>query len=136
MRGGAGVARGAVECRRVPREGARRARRRGPIGRHSRLGLLALVVLFAFLYYSPLQRFVETRGDLAARRAEVAELRVERNRLEARLERSTSLEALRREARRIGYVEPDERLFIVKGITQWRRAQARCADDPGACAAP
>jgi cell division protein FtsB len=93
-------------------------------------------VLFAFLYYSPLQRFVETRGDLAARRAEVAELRVERNRLEARLERSTSLEALRREARRIGYVEPDERLFIVKGIAQWRRAQARCADDPSACAVP
>ena len=98
--------------------------------------MVALVALFGFLYYSPLQRFLETRGELVARRGEVAELRAERNRLEARLERSTSLEALRREARRIGFVEPDERLFIVKGITQWRRAQARCAQDPTACRTP
>jgi hypothetical protein len=104
--------------------------------RPARLGLLAVAVLFAFLYYSPLQRFLETRGELTARRAEVGELRAERNRLERRLERSTSLEALRREARRIGFVEPDERLFIVKGIKQWRRAQARCAEDPAACASP
>lgn len=101
--------------------------------RAGRLGLIALVALMGFLYYSPLQRFVETRGDLGQRRAEVAELQGERNRLEARLERSTSLEALRREARRIGYVRPDERLFIVKGIAAWRRAQARCADDVSAC---
>ena len=30
-------------------------------------------------------------------------------------------EALTREARRIGYVKPGERLFIVKGIAGWRR---------------
>ena len=33
-------------------------------------------------------------------------------------------EALAREARRLGYVKPGERLFIVKGIDAWRRAQA------------
>jgi cell division protein FtsB len=103
--------------------------------RPARLGLVALLVLIGLLSYGPLQRFVETRGELASRSAEVAELRAERNRLEARLERTTSLEALRREARRIGLVEPDERLFIVKGIAQWRRAQARCAEDPSACTA-
>ncbi len=27
-----------------------------------------------------------------------------------------------REARRLGYVKPGERLFIVKGINAWRRA--------------
>jgi hypothetical protein len=101
--------------------------------RPSRVGLIALVALMGFLYYSPLQRFVETRGDLGGRRAEVSELRRERNRLEARLERSTSLEVLSREARRIGYVKPDERLFIVKGVNVWRRAQARCAADASAC---
>lgn len=121
------------EGRRRPR---RRTARRAPRLRPARLGLVVLVALFGLLYYSPLQRFVETRGELAARRGEVAELRAERNRLEARLERSTSIEALRREARRIGFVEPDERLFIVKGIKQWRRAQARCAQDPAACRVP
>ena len=30
---------------------------------------------------------------------------------------------LGREARRIGFVKPGERLFIVKGIVEWRRAR-------------
>jgi cell division protein FtsB len=88
-----------------------------------RLVVLAVAALVAFLYYSPLQRFVETRGELAERRAEVAQLSAERVKLQARLQRTTSLEVLRREARRIGYVAPGEQLFIVKGINAWQQAQ-------------
>ena len=33
--------------------------------------------------------------------------------------------ALAREARRMRLVRPGERIFIVKGVAQWRRAQAR-----------
>ena len=88
------------------------------------MGVAALV---AFLYYRPLTSYLETRSDLDRRRAEVAELRAERTQLEARLKRSTSEAALRREARRIGYVRPGERLFIVKGIPEWRRAQQAAA---------
>jgi hypothetical protein len=35
--------------------------------------------------------------------------------------------ALAREARRIGYVKPGERLFIVKGISSWQRAHPTAA---------
>jgi cell division protein FtsB len=99
------------------RAGARRRRLQG------RLLVVGVVVFVAFLYYRPLTSYVETRSDLDRRRAEVVELRAERTRLERRLKRSTSEAALRREARRIGYVRPGERLFIVKGIQKWRRAQ-------------
>jgi cell division protein FtsB len=83
-----------------------------------------VAALVAFLYYSPLQRFAESRSELAERRAEVADLAAERTRLQARLQRTTSLDVLRREARRIGYVAPGEHLFIVKGIKAWRRSQS------------
>ena len=57
-------------------------------------------------------------------RAEVQQLKEERSRLEARLADSTTVSALSREARRMSLVRPGERLFIVKGVEQWRRAQA------------
>lgn len=84
----------------------------------------------AFLYYRPLSSYVETRGQLGERRSEVVALRRENARLERRLELSTSVVALGREARRIGYVRPDERLFIVKGIRAWRKAH-RDVPSPG-----
>ena len=77
--------------------------------------------VMAFLYYRPLSSYLETRSQLADRRAEVAALSVEKARLERRLARTTSDAALAREARRIGYVKHGERLFIVKGIAGWRR---------------
>jgi cell division protein FtsB len=75
----------------------------------------------AFLYYRPLMSYLETRSELGSRRAQVVALRAEKGRLERRLERTTSDAALAREARRIGYVKPGERLFIVKGIGAWQR---------------
>jgi hypothetical protein len=84
-----------------------------------------------FLYYRPLDSYVDTRRELAASRAEVATLRVTKERLEQRLVFSTSLDATRREARRIGYVGPGEQLFVVKGIPAWRRAHARSVRGDG-----
>lgn len=116
-----------------------RGRRRGPAtsGRRRRVRLrrrlpvrpgvaLALVVLAAaaFLYARPIASYLETRDQLAARRAEVVRLRAEKAAVTARLQRSTSLEALARDARRIGQVRPGEQLFIVKGIDDWRRRTA------------
>ena len=74
-----------------------------------------------FLYFQPITTYLETREQLADRRSEVATLRAERARATARLERATSLEELARAARRIGYVRPDEHLFIVKGTAAWSR---------------
>jgi cell division protein FtsB len=75
----------------------------------------------AFLYYRPLSSYLQTRDELGARRSQVVMLRAEKVRLERRLARTTSDAALAREARRIGYVKPGERLFIVKGISTWQR---------------
>jgi hypothetical protein len=93
------------------------------------LWMTALVGLAAYLYYQPLSSYFETRNELTARRAEVQVLRVTKAELEQRLQSSTSLEATMREARRIGYVLPGERLFVVKGIPAWRKAQRTLKGD-------
>jgi len=84
------------------------------------VGVLGFV---AFLYFRPLSSYVETRASLNERQAEVSELRAERTRLQARLELSATLAALSSEARRSNFVRPGERLYVVKGIAEWRRAQ-------------
>ncbi len=85
--------------------------------------LLPLVVLGAvgFLYVRPIDSYLDTRQQLGERRLEVTSLRQERARLNARLERATSLDGLARQARRIGYVRPGEHLFIVEGTAAWTR---------------
>ncbi len=83
---------------------------------------LAVLVVMGFLYYRPLSSYLQTRSELSARQAQVAALAAEKARLERQLARTTSDDALSRQARRIGYVKPGERLFIVKGIAAWRAA--------------
>ena len=110
---------------RKTRESSGRKRKAARIGRR-RLRLLwaiALVGIAVYLYYRPISTYFETRNDLAARRAEVESLRLVRAELELRLVNSTSVGNLEREARRINYVKPGERLFVVKGIPAWRKAR-------------
>jgi cell division protein FtsB len=85
------------------------------------LGVAALA-LVGFLYYHPLRSYLDTRATLSQREAEVRSLRARKHLLERRLAFSTSDAALAREARRLGFVKPGERLFIVKGIPAWMRA--------------
>ena len=107
---------------------ARPAKAPTPPRRRLRLLLpLAVLTVMAFLYYRPISTYLHTRSELDARRAQVVALRQEKARLERRLARTTSDAALAREARRIGYVKPGERLFIVKGIAGWQRAQSGSA---------
>jgi hypothetical protein len=80
-----------------------------------------IVAVMGFLYYRPLASYAETHRQLSDRRSEVVELRAANARLQKRLLISESASALGREARRIGYVRPGERLFIVKGIPEWRQ---------------
>jgi cell division protein FtsB len=90
---------------------------------------LAAVVLVAYLYYHPLRTYLETRSQLGSRRAEVARLAAQKRELQRRLEASTSVDSLAREARALGYVRAGEHLFIVKGIEAWRRAHTTLAPD-------
>ena len=87
--------------------------------------ILGVSLFVAFLYYQPLSSYLEARSALEERSAEVTELRRQRDRLQARLADSSTVTALSREARRMRLVRPGERIFIVKGVEEWRRAQAR-----------
>ena len=106
----------------------RRARRprRPQIGRRRLrfLWLLAILGITVYLYYRPISSYLETRHELAASRADVESLRLVKGELQLRLVNSTSVDSIEREARRIGYVRPGERLFVVKGIPAWRRARS------------
>jgi len=104
--------------RRKSRASAPRTRKRLRL-----LWVLGLIVVPVYLYYQPLSSYFDTRADLAGQRAEVEALRSAKTQLERRLAVSTTIDATRREARRIGYVRPGERLFIVKGIPAWREAR-------------
>lgn len=100
----------------------KRTRRRLPRGRFLLRWLAVAIVGFvAFLYSQPLRSYLSTRDAVASRAEEVRLLRAQKLRLERRLADSDTPEALTREARRLGYVKPGERLFIVKGINAWRR---------------
>ena len=85
------------------------------------VGGLALVAL---LYYRPLRSYVHVRHEVADRTAEVRALRAQKHALERRIAHAATDTALVHEARRLGLVRPTERLFIVRGISAWRRARS------------
>jgi hypothetical protein len=79
------------------------------------------LVLVALLYYRPLKAYMDSRSQLGQRQAVVHRLEREKSTLERRLGASTSVATVAREARALGYVRPDEHLFIVKNIDAWRK---------------
>lgn len=107
----------------------RRLRRPRTRGQTRLLWALVVVLVSVYLYYRPLSSYFDTRRDLAAQEATVRALRADKAQLARRLQASVSLEAMRREARRIGWVRPGERLFIVKGIPEWRKVRRNLRGD-------
>jgi cell division protein FtsB len=92
--------------------------------RWDRVGRVALLlVLFGVvaLYVGPAISFVETWHEAKQRRAEVRELQRENAKLKARRQALRDPRTLEREARRLGLVKPGERLYIVRGISAWRK---------------
>lgn len=89
--------------------------------RPTRLLAIAGVALVAFLYWKPTLTYMHTKAELRARRAEVRQLRGERAQLQQRIAQANTGSQLVREARRLGLVKPGERLFIVRGISSWRK---------------
>ena len=89
--------------------------------RPTRLLAIAGIVLVGFLYWKPTQSYLHTNKQLQARQAEVRELRKEKAHLQKRIAQAGTGGQLVREARRLGLVKPGEKLFIVRGITTWRK---------------
>lgn len=93
--------------------------------RWTRLLALGVAVLLALLYYRPVRTYLNTRDTLRARTAEVNALAARKHQLETRLTEIEQGASLVRGARRLGLVKPGEHLFIVQGISEWRRAHVR-----------
>jgi cell division protein FtsB len=89
--------------------------------RPTRLLALGGIALVAFLYWKPTQTYMQTNHELQTRQAEVRQLRAERTQLQKRIAQAATGGQLVREARRLGLVKPNEKLFIVRGITTWRK---------------
>jgi len=101
---------------------ARRSKKRVPRGRFLLRWLgVGTLAFIAFLYWQPLRTYFSTRDAVKQQSAEVRQLREQKARLQRRLAESDTAQAVTREARRLGYVVPGERLYIVKGIKSWRR---------------
>jgi cell division protein FtsB len=96
----------------------RRASRTVLLRRWAAVGALVIVAL---LYYRPLMAYMHARGELGQRQAVVDKLEAEKAQLQHRLAASRSVDTLAREARALGYVRPGERLYIVRGIPEWRK---------------
>ena len=93
--------------------------------RWARYVAVGVAVLLALLYYRPLKTYMHTRHTLDVRTAEVHSLSARKSQLEERLSEIQRGATLVRGARRLGLVKPGEHLFIVQGIPEWRRANAR-----------
>jgi cell division protein FtsB len=105
----------------------KRSRRPSRASLARRWGAVAAVVIVGYLYYHPLRTYLATRAELGARRAEVAKLASQRRALERELTAATSVDAVARQARELGYVRPGEHLYIVKGIQAWLEHEATIA---------
>ena len=84
--------------------------------RVARVALLLVLLGVIALYVNPLRTYLSAQQEAKQRRAEVAELRHENDRLKARRDELRNPRALEREARRLGMVKPGERAYVVSGI--------------------
>jgi cell division protein FtsB len=99
---------------------ASRTARRPPARiRWDRVGRIALLCVLAFvlyLYIGPARTWVATYGEAKERRAHVAQLRAENERLRDRERELRRASALEREARKLGMVKAGERAYVVEGL--------------------
>ena len=88
--------------------------------RPTRLLAIGGIVLVALPLLEAAAHLSHTKGELQSRVAEVHALQVEKKKLQARIAAADTGDSSLREARRMGFVKPNEQLFIVRGIDAWR----------------
>jgi len=83
------------------------------VGRIALLGVLFGIVL---LYIGPARSYFAALGQSKARDAEVRKLESEHQRLDARRRALQRPGVLESEARRLGYVKPGERAYVIEDL--------------------
>ena len=76
------------------------------------IGLAAI----AAAYVHPVRAYLSARATVAERKAEIASLERDQETLDHRIASTQSSAFVEREARKLGLVQPGERLFIVAGV--------------------
>jgi cell division protein FtsB len=85
--------------------------------RWDRVGRWALICVFAFvlyLYIGPTRTWLSTYSEAKRKREDVAHLRAETERLQARKRELERAGAIELEARRLGMVKAGEKLYVVE----------------------
>src|SRR5215208_2008999 len=85
--------------------------------RWDRVGRWALICVFVFvlyLYIGPARTWVTTYGEAKRKREEVAQVRAENERLQARKRELSKPGAVELEARRLGMVKAGEKLYVIR----------------------
>jgi cell division protein FtsB len=88
--------------------------------RVGRVGLLVVLFGIVVLYAGPARSYVATQREAGQRRADLARLKQEHQRLLARRADLRRPAALEREARRLGMVKPGERPFVIEHLPSRR----------------
>ncbi|HEU4657468.1 MAG TPA: septum formation initiator family protein [Capillimicrobium sp.] len=84
--------------------------------RVGRVALLCVLVGIVALYVGPARSYFTTRQEAAEKRAEVQRLEEEHARLKARLAALDDPATLEQEARRLGYVKPGEKAYVIEDL--------------------
>jgi cell division protein FtsB len=85
--------------------------------RWDRVGRWALIGVFVFviyLYIGPARTWVSTHAEAKRKRADVARVKAEHERLLARKHELSEPGAVEREARKLGMVKAGEKLYVVE----------------------
>jgi cell division protein FtsB len=85
----------------------------------------AVLAAIALAYVQPLRAYLAARERVAESRAAVAALERTNRSLARRAALAGTDEFVEREARRLGLVRPGERLFIVEGAGEPKKARLR-----------
>ncbi|HEY3019032.1 MAG TPA: septum formation initiator family protein [Solirubrobacteraceae bacterium] len=103
----------------MPAASARRAPAQVHAIRWDRVGRIVLLCVLcglAVLYVGPARSYVQALGQAKAREAEVRALQREHDRLEARRRALNRPGVIEAEARRLGYVKPGERPYVIEDL--------------------
>ena len=84
--------------------------------RVGRVALLCVLVVVVGLYIGPARSYWTARGEAKEKREAVQRLEAERDRLEARRKALTTPATLEAEARKLGYVMPGEKAYVVEDL--------------------
>jgi len=88
--------------------------------RVGRVALLCVLAALVLLYVRPALSYVHTLGQTRTKHAEVRALEREHQALAARAGSLRKPGTLEREARKLGYVRPGERAYVIEGLPTGR----------------